>query len=594
MGIDYSENANLPDSLKTIKVTGTQNFSNNAFRGCDNLENIEISANGEDITLGEHCFEGCTSLKSIDFTDCRVRTIPKYCFKNVRSLEEITLDDVTHIGTHAFDDCRVKKINLGGNLSSSDEIILEELAFAYTGFLNELNVANNAYIKTIPKNCFRQSHIMSINLDCIFIEEDAFYNCYALGTVNLFGAINSITGNPFKKCGSLRNISIGESVYYYTEDNCLIDSMTLELIRGYTKRVPSNVTSLGERAFDYLSDYMKTITIPITVTKIGEACFEKTYLDTIYYEGTLSQWGAIEKGTGWYESTKVPMVVCTDGQILANGENIAELTVTSDNRELVGYTGVENEDLIIPSIVAIEGVPYQVTAIGTEAFIGCDNLETVTLPETLITIHSYAFSECSNLNHLTLPNTINTIEAYALEECGSLGYISYNGTIAEWHAVEKENSWDYHTGAYYIICTDGTIGKGVLDTPVISAEPAYTDMNTYYVLEPDKTYKIKCVAESTAFGFIGTFADQDGVVKHYSISVPIAGAIEGVVFFKPLPILMAKSVTGIQNEYTLLLTYQMGGTIEGMTSKTVEIGKAQTNAGTLVTIKETTGILNVE
>ena len=123
-----------------------------------------------------------------------------------------------------------------------------------------------------------------------------------------------------------------------------------------------------------------------------------------------------------------------------------ELTYTllSDNTcRIDGYTGTATE-LTIPE--TIEG--YPVTAIGVTAFSRMDKLESVTLPDgvltisqyafqkctalktvdlgnSLITVGDYAFDGCTGLTFLELPDTVETIKAYAFQDCSSLGGITY-------------------------------------------------------------------------------------------------------------------------------------------------------------------------
>ncbi len=79
------------------------------------------------------------------------------------------------------------------------------------------------------------------------------------------------------------------------------------------------VTRIGDEAFyDYEYDYDTTITIPDSVTSIGErVLFQKNDNDTpidIIFQGTMTQWNAISKGENWAGDIDYT-IFCYDGEI---------------------------------------------------------------------------------------------------------------------------------------------------------------------------------------------------------------------------------------------------------------------------------------
>jgi hypothetical protein len=97
------------------------------------------------------------------------------------------------------------------------------------------------------------------------------------------------------------------------------------------------------------------------------------------------------------------------------------VTITGCDKKVSGA-------LIIPA--TIEGKP--VTSIGKEAFSRCDNLTSVTIPDSVTSIGKYAFSSCSDLTSITIPDGVTSIGERAFNSCNSLltievgaGNISY-------------------------------------------------------------------------------------------------------------------------------------------------------------------------
>lgn len=107
-----------------------------------------------------------------------------------------------------------------------------------------------------------------------------------------------------------------------------------------------------------------------------------------------------------------------------------------------GYTKPTG-DLIIPELVSYMGlalpvksiescafyncqnitsvsIPNSVTNIGIEAFESCNNLVSVTLPDSLVTIPGWMFYGCSSLTSIIIPTSINEIQSYAFRDCAGL------------------------------------------------------------------------------------------------------------------------------------------------------------------------------
>ena len=71
---------------------------------------------------------------------------------------------------------------------------------------------------------------------------------------------------------------------------------------------------------------------------------------------------------------------------LDTSRKTAEVTVNSDS----GYSGRVN----IPSSVSYDGTSYSVTSIGEKAFSYCDDLTSVTIPNSVTSIGYMAFYCC--------------------------------------------------------------------------------------------------------------------------------------------------------------------------------------------------------
>ena len=83
-----------------------------------------------------------------------------------------------------------------------------------------------------------------------------------------------------------------------------------------------------------------------------------------------------------------------------------------------GLTGLKSVNLSLSDI----------TEIGANAFNGCTNLETLSLPNTLIELRYGAFENCSKLESVTLPSTLMLMYNRAFAGCSSLSTVRSSRT----------------------------------------------------------------------------------------------------------------------------------------------------------------------
>ena len=77
-------------------------------------------------------------------------------------------------------------------------------------------------------------------------------------------------------------------------------------------------------------------------------------------------------------------------------------------------------DIIIPSQVEFDDDLYIVTSIGFSAFRNCSSLNSVRIPETVITIEWFAFSCCSAISSIIIPSSVKCIGDNAFANCTAL------------------------------------------------------------------------------------------------------------------------------------------------------------------------------
>lgn len=87
--------------------------------------------------------------------------------------------------------------------------------------------------------------------------------------------------------------------------------------------------------------------------------------------------------------------------------------------------------LIIPPVVKYGDDEYTVVGIGDWAFRYCEDLTSVSIPETVTTIGRDAFSECSKLSSVNIPNYVVKIGDCAFQNCTELKKIVIPNSVTE-------------------------------------------------------------------------------------------------------------------------------------------------------------------
>ena len=75
-------------------------------------------------------------------------------------------------------------------------------------------------------------------------------------------------------------------------------------------------------------------------------------------------------------------------------------------------------------------IPNSVTSIGDYAFLGCNNLSSIEIPNGVTNIGVSTFEQCSSLSSIKIPNSITSIGAWAFWGCSSIKSIEIPNSVA--------------------------------------------------------------------------------------------------------------------------------------------------------------------
>ena len=171
---------------------------------------------------------------------------------------------------------------------------------------------------------------------------------------------------------------------------------------------------------------------------------------------------------------------------------------------------------------------YKVTAIGRQAFHGCTNLKTISLPNSITTIENLAFYKCDNLESVDIPNSVKSIEMGAFYGCSGLKTINIPNSVT---SIGRECF--ECTGLETILIPDGVEGLNEavfkncsnLHTINILGEIKYIGVGAFRGCSNLQSIIIPCSVDS-----IGYAAFRESGLK--SIEVPSSTKVlGGDVFF---------------------------------------------------------------
>lgn len=388
-----------------------------AFFNCQSLASVVVEEGSSLVSIGPEAFSGCEKISFIHIPDS-VQRIGEKAFYNCLSLLSITLPrDLSFIGDAAFSGCYklVEVYNLSslavvrgsadfGHVGAyafdvyTEQGVPSKLFFDEQGFVFYENI-NNCYLMAYTGAQTDVSLPLSCHEKPYAVYRYAFYDNGALSSVELCAQTTEIGDFSFAYCTSLKEISIPASVceigwYAFAYDKALEsvsfakDSALSEITSGVftsceslqTLDLPESVSSIGFSAFSGCLS-LEIVTLGKNIKSLGRGAFagclgikEIHFLaqDVSYCGADVFENAGTDIGIAAYIAnsvTKIPAYLFSFAQHLT-------------------------------SLTFEEGAACE--SIGEGAFLSCQALQSVTIPESITAIGKKAFAECTALSAVYL------------------------------------------------------------------------------------------------------------------------------------------------------------------------------------------------
>lgn len=259
-------------------------------------------------------------------------------------------------------------------------------------------------VVSIADNAFEGKMLKSITVKgALTVGDMAFANCIYMDTVSMPN-VTDIGHSAFLGCYELEDVTLGDSIEEippYAFSGC-VKLSSIELSAA--------LTSIGDEAFKNC-EKLSEIVIPDTVTELGRSVFAGC--------------SSLESLTAPYVGTRVKGL---DTINYFFGEN-SKVPSSLRNIVITKATDIADDAFLSCEGVVSVTLPEGLTSIGENAFAYCAKLKTVNIPETVTNIGIGAFCGCASLEKVSIPDGIGVIREKTFSGCVALTEINVPASV---------------------------------------------------------------------------------------------------------------------------------------------------------------------
>jgi len=342
------------------------------------------------------------STVSYNDTVFSVTSIYSNAFNGINELRSVSIpNSVISIGAGAFYGCSaLTSINLD---STNPNYIFSD------GILYNKN--QTQIICCLPNKTGKIDILQTVTS----IGVGAFYGCSGITSVNIPNSVSSINSQAFYNCSGLASMVIGDSTNAGYRNSIYIQST------AFTGCSKLSTLSLNTPVFPYYLSFqtlssLKTLTIGNSVTTIDYSIFSG-----------LPELTKLILGRP--ELSPVNMSVAIGA---FNGSSKLDSLSLNCNLQITNYsTGATSPFSTISSLT----IGDHVNSIGNYAFIGCNKLLNINVPNAVTSIGNSVFAGCTKVTDITLGNSLAQLGTGVFTGCSSLLNINVNNANVSYSSI---------------------------------------------------------------------------------------------------------------------------------------------------------------
>jgi|GEM_PF-451761 hypothetical protein len=422
--------ASLPSTLGNLNKMNIEDYDIRNYTGYINIDGTYDS--DTDLSFPNYSneygclatFYNCPKLKNVTLSE-GIKLLMNRMFLNCTALTSITLPSTVTRVNSAFMGCS------GLTEITFPETTVEIGSLKGCTGLTTLSIPTNVNVNDFY--CTDCSALTSVSFKGNVgtrISSSAFSGCAALASINIPTAVNAIGTSSFDGCTALTKLAMPEtlaSIGEYAFRNSGLTSLTLY----------RNLTIIGKYAFDGCKD-LTSINFPANVTEIKEYTFNNCaklkdivlpngliYIKDYAFNGCTAlgkvtiPGGVQNISPGAFKNSGLTEVILKEGVMSLSNNSfdgcllLKKVTFPTTMKTIGGFSNTGIKEIAFAANAAPE-------AISSFAFLNCDSLSTITLPNSIKEIGRGAFYDCDTLQSITLPTSIKAIAGQTFHHCNSL------------------------------------------------------------------------------------------------------------------------------------------------------------------------------
>ena len=414
---------------------------------------IEFSSR-EYFSIGDRCFENCTSLQSLLFPYGTYISFGKKVFANCSKLKSISINDnfTCFSGDSAF---------YGSSIS---EPIFNSKYFFHLPTTKSGTYSIPSGITTIGKYAFQDCHNITkivIPNTVTTIEDYAFKNCTGLTSITFPSSVQEVSSTAFVGCTNMSVTGSTETMTWSLKNGTLSINCTGPITSTPWEAFAPFIKNIQATGTDDSIGYWSLKNGVLTVSALEESNNDpwrklKPYITSVVLEEGVDIIPA-EAFSGYsnIHSVSVSSTVTTIlDKAFYNCDSLTSFTMPNSVDSVgkaVFYGCKALETVIVSDNITSLSTDYYSTSSswGTyEYYYGffgnCSSLKSIVIPNNVKVVDDKTFYGCSNLTSIEIGTSVTNIGERVFEGCSSLSSIKWNSK----HYPDSENNSGYYSPFY--------------------------------------------------------------------------------------------------------------------------------------------------